>query len=259
MLAFADFYKTFLLETNASKLGLEAVLSQKEINGWYHAIAYGSQSLTIHDHNYYWTKQEFLVLKWVIAELFQVYLLWTPFIVRTDNKLLPYTMTTPNLDSTQHQWVESLATLTFSIEYQKGRDNVTTDALSQVTSKLDAEIVKSILDGVTLGTTKRAHAQDTVVAEADEEILKLLQEATVLARGAQTHVGLCVIDTVTTQQEDPMLKTMIKWISNQKVQDLKHLLGDDTETEEGKTIFWEQKKLTLYQGALYHYHTPNGE
>ena len=66
-------------------------------------------------------------------------------------------------------------------------------------------------------------------------------------------------DWVTTQQEDPTLKTMIEWISDQKVQDLKHLLGDDADTEKGKAILWEWKELTLYQGALYHCHTPTGE
>ena len=50
------------------------------------------------------------------------------------------------------------------------------------------------------------------------------------------HVDLDVTDWVTAQQEDPTLKNVIKWISGQKVQDLKHLLGDDTDTEEGKTI-----------------------
>ena len=62
-------------------------------------------------------KQEFLALKWVIAEQFQEYLLWKPFIVRTNNNPLTYIMTTPNLDTTQHQWVESLARFTFCIEY----------------------------------------------------------------------------------------------------------------------------------------------
>ena len=53
--------------------------------------------------------------------------------------------------STWHHWVvESLAGFTFSIEYQKERDNAVADALSHVTSKLDAEVVKSILDGVTI-------------------------------------------------------------------------------------------------------------
>ena len=82
-------------------------------------------------------------------------------------------MTTPNLDATQHWWVESLARFTFGIEYQKGHGNAATDALSQVTSKLDAETVKSILDGVTVGTTEKADAHDPAVAKADEEIYNL--------------------------------------------------------------------------------------
>ena len=62
MLAFADFDKPFLLETYASKLGLEVELLQKQTDGWYHLVAYASQSLTTHEHNYHSTKQEFLVL-----------------------------------------------------------------------------------------------------------------------------------------------------------------------------------------------------
>ena len=42
VLAFADYTKEFLLETNASKEGLGAVLSQKQADGQYHPVAYGS-------------------------------------------------------------------------------------------------------------------------------------------------------------------------------------------------------------------------
>ena len=80
-------------------------------------------------------------------------------------------MNTPNLDATQHWLVESPARFTSSIEYQKGRDNVATDNLSKVTSKLDAEIMKYMLDGVTMGMTDGADTQDPVVAKADEDIL----------------------------------------------------------------------------------------
>ena len=88
VLAFADFYKWFLLETDASKLGLGAVLSQKVIDSSYHPVPYTSWSLNIHKHNYHSTKQEFLTLKCVIAEQFQEYLLWKLFIVQTDNNQL---------------------------------------------------------------------------------------------------------------------------------------------------------------------------
>ena len=42
--------------------------------------------------------------------------------------------------------------------------------------------MKSFLDGVTVGTTKRVDTQDPVVAEADEEIHKSVLETVVLDR-----------------------------------------------------------------------------
>ena len=87
-----------------------------------------------------------------------------------------------------------------------------------------------------MGMTKRVDAQDPAVAEVDEEIYKPAQGTVILARAAQAHINLHLTDLVTAQQEDPILKTMIEWISNQKVQDLKHLQGSDANTEEEKTI-----------------------
>ena len=107
--AFAYYTKDFLLETDASKEGLGAVLSQKQEDGWFHPVAYGSQALTTHEKNYHSTKLEFLVLKWAIMEHFKEYLLYQPFLVKTDNNPLTYIMTTPNLDTTGHQWVSALA------------------------------------------------------------------------------------------------------------------------------------------------------
>ena len=42
VLAFANFNKPFLLETNANKLGLGAVLTPKQTNGQYHLVGYTS-------------------------------------------------------------------------------------------------------------------------------------------------------------------------------------------------------------------------
>ena len=72
-------------------------------------------------------------------------------------------------------------------------------------------------------------------------------------------MDLHVTDWVTIQQEDPTLKAMIKWISGQKVQHLKHLLRSDANSEEGKTILQQWKKLVLYWRVLYHHHTPTAK
>ena len=85
LLAFAGYTKEFLLETDTSRDGLGAVLSQKQEDGQYHPVTYGSQALTIHEKNYHSTKLEFLVLKWAITEHFKEDLLYQPFLVRTDN------------------------------------------------------------------------------------------------------------------------------------------------------------------------------
>ena len=56
---------------------------------------------TAHKKNYHSTKLEFLALKWAITEHFKEYLLYQPFLVKTDNNpLTGYIMTTPNLDAT---------------------------------------------------------------------------------------------------------------------------------------------------------------
>ena len=69
VLAFADYTKEFLLETNASKEGLRVLLSQKQADGQYHPVAYGSQALTAPERNYHSTKLEFLVLKWAVTNI----------------------------------------------------------------------------------------------------------------------------------------------------------------------------------------------
>ena len=106
---------------------------------------------------------------------------------------------------------------------------------------------------------ERADVHDPVVAETDEEIHKHVWEAAIQARATHMCVNLHVTDWVATNPEDPVLKTMISWILNWNVQDLKHLFGDNANTEEGMAILQEWKKLTLYQGVLYHQHTPGGE
>ena len=74
VLAFADYSKEFLLETDASKEGLGAVLSQKQDDGRFHPVAYGSRALTMHEKNYHSMKLEFLALKWAVTEHFKEYL-----------------------------------------------------------------------------------------------------------------------------------------------------------------------------------------
>ena len=108
------------------------VLSQKQDDGHYHPIIFGSCSLIPVEKNYHSSKLEFLTVKWSVTEHFKEYLAYAPFVVRMDNNPLTYILTTPNLDAMGYRWIGTLASFEFSLEYQKGVDNEAADALSWV-------------------------------------------------------------------------------------------------------------------------------
>ena len=109
VLLFPNFDKPFLLEMDASKKGLGMVLSQKQSDGWYHPVTFGSHSLTPSEKNYHSSKLEFLALKWSMMEHFKEYLVYAPFVVQTNNNPLTYVLTMPNLDAMGHRWVGTLS------------------------------------------------------------------------------------------------------------------------------------------------------
>ena len=115
-------------------------------------------------------KLEFLALKWAIMEHFKEYLLYQPFLVRTDNNPLTYIMSTPNLDATGHRWVSALAKYDFQLEYQKGQDNAAADTLSWVTTCLEPEAVQAILDGAAMVASQRAERENPAIIENDQQL-----------------------------------------------------------------------------------------
>ena len=93
ILAYPDYSKPFILETDASLKGLGAVLSQKGDNNKICIIAYASRSLQPSEksmHDYSSAKIELMALKWSICDKFKDYLLGSKFTIFTDNNPLCY-------------------------------------------------------------------------------------------------------------------------------------------------------------------------
>ena len=137
VLVFVDLEKSFVLETDASGIGLGAVLLQEQEDKKLYPVTYTSRALHGSQKNYDSSKLEFLALKWAITEQFREYLLYKPFTVRTENNPLTYIMMMPNLDTMGYRWVNALAGFDFKIEYLKGTDNKVADILSHVETRLD--------------------------------------------------------------------------------------------------------------------------
>ena len=211
VLVFPDFEKPFLLETDASKEGPGVVLSQKQSDGQYHPIAFGSRSLTLAEKNYHSSKLEFLALKWSMMEHFKEYLTYAPFVAWTDNNPLTYVLTTPNLDAMGHRWVGVLASFQFELEYQKGTDNGAVDTLSQVPINHSRQTVQSLLKGVIVGASDRGEAKANEGLLGEHECLS--QEARVQVVKLEL---MHVVDWEQTQEANVTLAACCKWLHLKK-------------------------------------------
>ena len=222
ILSFPDFNKPFMLETDASGRGLGAVLSQKQADGQYHPIAYASRVMNETEQRYHLNKQEFLALKWAVTEQFHEYL--SPygkdrneFVVCTDNIPLTYIFSSANLDAAGQRWVARLASYNFSLEYQKGKDNMVANFLSQMNERLPEEEVqeylnqipypevKAVLNNAIMPIEERAEqgVRPTPVSQSD------CQEEVVEARPARLATTN-VTDWKQEQKKDPVLYQVAK-------------------------------------------------
>ena len=211
VLAFADYSKPFLLETDASGLGLGAVLSQKQNDGKYHPVAFGSRSLKPAEKKYHSSRLEFLALKWAVTEHFEEYLRFGPFTVRTDNNPLTYVLTTGKLNACGIRWAQELASFDFDLEYLKGKNNGAADALSRMDDRLPpdeverlsqrmtdlnhkgratlgAAEVREILDGAA-GEKDDADAESQAQVDTDEVANMAPEEGSIIQRHTQPHAG----------------------------------------------------------------------
>ncbi|CAF1466853.1 unnamed protein product [Rotaria sordida] len=120
---------SFKIQTDASKIGIGAVLMQTHPNGDL-PIAYLSKKLTTTQMNWPATEQECYAIIFAI-EKWHKYLDGRSFIIETDHKpLLPFN-TKKQLNSKCERWRLKLQQYQFTIRYIKGKHNTVADYLSR--------------------------------------------------------------------------------------------------------------------------------
>ena len=127
----------YYLDTDASDMGIGAVLSQEQ-DGIERVIAYASRSMNRAERNYCVTDKELLAVRYFI-EYFRQYLLGRHFCVRSDHQALRWLFQLKEPKGRIARWLERLSAYDFSIEYRPGRKHNNADGLSRCPNPRDCK------------------------------------------------------------------------------------------------------------------------
>ncbi|KAM6968624.1 retrovirus-related Pol polyprotein from transposon 412 [Tautogolabrus adspersus] len=129
VLAYPDAQQPFIVDTDASNVGVGAVLSQQREDGE-HAVAYFSRALTRPERNYCVTRRELLAVVLAIRH-FRPYLHGSHFLLRTDHASLTWLLNFKNPEGQVARWLEALQEYDFEIQHRAGRQHGNADSLSR--------------------------------------------------------------------------------------------------------------------------------
>lgn len=128
LLALPNVKEKFILTTDASGVGVGAVLSQIQ-DGKERVVSYFSKTHNTAQINYSTTEQELLAVISAVDH-YRSYLLGNKFLIRTDHKAITYLLKTKELKSRVMRWALLLQEFDFEIEYLRGPENFS-DILSR--------------------------------------------------------------------------------------------------------------------------------
>ena len=165
--AYPDFSKPFRLYTDASNLGLGAILAQRQ-DGKERIICCASRTLNNAETNYSTTKKECLAVVWGV-QVFRPFLVATHFEILTDHYALQWLRSMKSTSAILHRWAAALEDYRFTILHRPGKLQGHVDALSRLptenlmftlegkiqVSEREAEIViRKFIDKVISGRIK---------------------------------------------------------------------------------------------------------
>ena len=171
----------FLLETDASGVGLGAVLSQEQSDGKYHPVAYASRSLQPNEKNYPISELETLAIVWAV-KYFRAYLLGHPCTVLTDHAACLSLLNTPRPSAKLARWAMAIQEMDLLIKHRSGRSNAGADALSR--HPCDAGNVSAVM-------AESADPSDIDVAASDEPPDTVQQKLLTFSSRVRSW-GLCI-------------------------------------------------------------------
>ena len=222
ILAYPDFSEgsgEFILDTDAStKVGIGAVLSQKQRDGTERVIAYGSRSLHEPEKNYCVTRLEMLALVH-FTDYYRYYLLGRKFTARTDHNALRWLMSFKDPQGQVARWLERMQEYDFNVVHRPGSEHGNADGLSRRpnphhgdcptcnTSEIRIEETAAIIKQPNVSLDPIQMWSREEIAKAQEEdrdigpVLRALKEGKTKPTGRELHTRSTITRAVWAQFE----------------------------------------------------------
>ena len=129
VLAYPRDNSMFILDTDASDVGVGSVLSQVQ-DGKERVVAYASKKLNSAQQRYSVTRRELLAVV-TFTHHFRHYLLGRKFLLRTDHGSLRWLFNFKDPRGQVARWLEALSQYSFDIQHRPGRNHQNADSLSR--------------------------------------------------------------------------------------------------------------------------------
>lgn len=206
ILAYPAFHRNagpFVLETDASAVGLGAVLEQDG-----HVIAYASRSLNTAEQHYSVIQKECLAIVFALKQ-FRHYLLGRPFKLVTDHAPLQW-LSAQKMEGMLCRWALAMQEYSFCIEYRRGSLNSNADALSRRVPHTAVSAATQIQSKNTKDELRQAQQNDTIVRKLAEALKHpnrcpsgKIWKSPPLSRYRQLWPQLTVVDGVVCRKYTP--------------------------------------------------------
>jgi hypothetical protein len=212
IIAYPRFDQPFILQLDASDVGLSAILAQKLIDdddiAREHVIGYASRTLSASERKYSPTERECLAIVYG-CNYYRPYLEGTRFTAITDHKALKWLHSTKDLNSRLARWAIQIATYDIDIQHRPGIENGPPDALSRYPIDIavndDDELSSSVISTLSSNFLNDNHIDLLSTVPTDPGSLLLLdyfRHTSLPPRSLSIPICLVTISTTSTQLPD---------------------------------------------------------
>ena len=223
----------FVLETDASGVGLGAILSQIQ-EGQLHPIAYASRTLDCHERNYGISELETLGLIWAVKH-FRPYILGHHTTVYTDHAACTSLLKTARPSGKLARWALAIQEMDLSIKHRSGKKNANADALSRNLADAAVGAVEGGADEE--GSRSLEDCSYDVIPHLDGETDG--DDSDVLPRPEAVRLA----EIKLLQREDSSLAVMCSYLEQ-------GLLPEDE--KDAKRLVLESRNYDVIHGVLYY-------